>query len=492
MNRTVFKLGGSVLRTPADIISLANLIDNDTPPPIVVVSAFEGVTNRLEKLLAQAQASSSGPGPDVTGLCEHVASFLPDPAGQSSEQHRLATLLQARFDTLTALIAYIHVGGINGTNGTNETLEQLALSYGERFASLIVTGVLNSRGIATDESLPEEIGIMIDETRSSTCIDIEASRPGLLRLNSARVQVIPGYYGVSWSGRVQLLGRNSSDHSAAAIAAAIDAEALVLFKDTEGILSADPALVPHAHTVRHLSYAEAELLARAGGMVLHPETVGPVAKHNIPIRISSFGTELIDSPVTPVTIVTRHPESAPGFKTIAWTPDQAVLEIDFSATCDPTTAAHLLLTACQALPYDHAVLEISDAKLSVSCHDCDFERVLADLQEHITDTYRWRQFRQVSLVRLIGHRPVQDRRLRRKLHDFFRRSSDNRPVRYYCQPCVTTLVIGGDRTSELLPTLHRQFIENAKPQPSYPNRLRPRSLQPAAPNGKIVESVTRL
>jgi aspartate kinase len=114
--------------------------------------------------------------------------------------------------------------------------------------------------------------------------------------------VITGYIGATEDGITTTLGRGGSDFSAAVIGAGLDADEVWIWSDVDGILTADPNIVPRARTLTELSYAEASDLAYVGAEVLHPKTIRPVVQRQIPLRIvNSFnpghpGTLIVGSP----------------------------------------------------------------------------------------------------------------------------------------------------------------------------------------------------
>ncbi|MFC2029546.1 aspartate kinase, partial [Chloroflexota bacterium] len=121
-------------------------------------------------------------------------------------------------------------------------------------------------------------------------------------LQRGTIPVITGFVGATEEGVTTTLGRGGSDFSAAIIGAALDAEAVWIWSDVNGILTADPNIVPHARTISVLSYAEAAELAYYGANVLDPKTIRPVTQHAIPLRIvNSFcpehpGTLIVQAP----------------------------------------------------------------------------------------------------------------------------------------------------------------------------------------------------
>jgi aspartokinase/homoserine dehydrogenase 1 len=99
--------------------------------------------------------------------------------------------------------------------------------------------------------------------------------------------VLPGYLAMTQDGEYTTLGRNGSDHSAAVIAAALDADAVYLYSDVAGVYESDPRITPQARLLTTLSYAEAVAIAARGARVLHQATIPPLAERGIPLRLRS-------------------------------------------------------------------------------------------------------------------------------------------------------------------------------------------------------------
>ncbi len=116
------------------------------------------------------------------------------------------------------------------------------------------------------------------------------------------IPVITGYIGATEARVTTTLGRGGSNYSAAIIGARLDADEVWIWSDVDGILTADPNIVPQARTLAELSYAEAADMAYFGADVLHPKTIRPVVENGIPLRIlNSFnpthpGTLIVETP----------------------------------------------------------------------------------------------------------------------------------------------------------------------------------------------------
>src|SRR5919108_2355616 len=104
-------------------------------------------------------------------------------------------------------------------------------------------------------------------------------------LAAGRIPVMGGFVGATREGVTTTLGRGGSDYSAAIIGACLGAGEIQIWTDVDGMLTADPRVVPDPYVVPHLSFAEASELAYFGAKVLHPATIQPAVSRNIPVRI---------------------------------------------------------------------------------------------------------------------------------------------------------------------------------------------------------------
>ncbi|MCK5736055.1 MAG: aspartate kinase, partial [Spirochaetaceae bacterium] len=200
------------------------------------------------------------------------------------------------------------------------------LSFGERLSSLIVAAVLDYHGIPAIEKLPEDIGLITDGEEGNAAIDFTVSETSVAsNLPIDKVCVIPGFYGVSPEGRITLLGRGGSDYSAAAVARCISAEALDVWKDVNGYLSADPKSVKNTRRIERLGYSEAAELSYFGAQILHPRTVEPLEDKSIPIRI--FNIDNSGEKLDPLSVIGPDSEAPKGPKSVTYSDDFAVLTL---------------------------------------------------------------------------------------------------------------------------------------------------------------------
>lgn len=297
MNKIVVKFGGSNLREKADILKLVHVIKTYNRPLVIVVSAFFGITNHLIRSLSLVRQSEG----QVKELIHFLRNLKEEIIRENLSDETLAasTLRKvgARINELERYLTGVHYIG-----DVPDFVQDRVLSYGERLSSLILTDILLSKGIEAEEALPEEMPLVTDGTFGNGTVDYEKSTPGVReRLKGDKIYVVPGFYGISKGGKINLLGRGGSDYSAAALARCLDAESLDVWKDVDGFMSADPKLVDDPQLVKSLTYTEAAELAYFGAGILHPRTVEPLLEVKIPIHIANINT--FNGRITPGTVV---------------------------------------------------------------------------------------------------------------------------------------------------------------------------------------------
>lgn len=251
-------------------------------PVAVVVSAMAQVTDLLLETLRRAESGDrAGVESDIARLREqHVATcceLLP-PQGQAPVLAQIQTLI-GELERIT--------GGMCLLGEWPPRSVDEALGLGERLSALLMVACLESRGtpaakvnaaslIVTDAVFGSATPLM-EPTR-------EKARAKLLpMIESGVLPVVTGFNGATVDGRPTTLGRGGSDFSAAILAAALDAAELWIWTDVDGIMTADPRLVPDAAVLEEVTYSEAAELAYAGAKVLHPRTLAPLEAKRIPV-----------------------------------------------------------------------------------------------------------------------------------------------------------------------------------------------------------------
>ncbi|GIW02109.1 aspartate kinase [Roseiflexus sp.] len=210
-------------------------------------------------------------------------------------------------------------------------------AIGERFIGLLLAVALRRAGVAAQLIDGAELIVTDDHFGNARPLPEETAKRARARLlplaQSRIVPVVTGYIGATRQHLTTTLGRGGGDYSATLIAAALDADEVVLWTDVAGILTADPKLAPEARTLPELSYLEAAEIATLGAEVLHPRTLTPLAHRNIPLHIRNLA-----QPDMPGTRVVAEPcISSDTARTIISAPAISLIEIAMS----PLAAADL-------------------------------------------------------------------------------------------------------------------------------------------------------
>lgn len=405
---SVLKFGGTsvadanCIRHVATLASEAHTHKN----VVVVVSAMAGVTNEL---LRAAEAASNGDMESsdeiVRGLerrhSEAIEQLIADPASR-------AQLAQSTNDLLQDVKRWCAI--VAGGELTAQLRDAIA-SVGERLSAPILAATLQSLG-ARSESIEATELILTDgffgaaeprmpETRERS----EARLRGVLQLGT--IPVITGFIGETEHGVLTTLGRGGSDYSATILAAALGADEVVIWTDVDGILTADPRVIPSAQSIPQISYREAAELARFGAKVLHPKTLWPVNESGIPVIIRS--TFLPSNPGT--RIVPNQHAGAGGLKGVSVVAEATLIAVPRRAN---RTIAELLkrtARAAESVRADILLLACSPGndRVTISVGSAHTNDLLQELEREFSPDFAGAANRgglivdpEVSVVSLVG------------------------------------------------------------------------------------------
>ena len=280
----VMKFGGSSLATGDALTRAAGLIAARVrQAPVVVVSAPGKTTDGLA---AAVDLAARGALAEARRRVATVRRDLAAAAGPVlADAAALEALLDAHGDELDGTLSDL----ASGDERARPRLTDAALSHGERISSVVMARLLRQRGV--DAVHVDARDVLVTDDRFTEAAPRFGPTDERLRrvvrplAASARVAVLGGFIARTADGRPSTLGRGGSDFSAAIAGAGIGADEIQIWTDVDGVMTADPALVPDARPLPRLSFAEASELAYFGGRVLHPRTVLPAMEANIPVRV---------------------------------------------------------------------------------------------------------------------------------------------------------------------------------------------------------------
>ena len=274
------KFGGSSLADATCFRRVADIVAAQPGPrQLVVVSAMRGTTDALIALAGDAIAARDSWGGDLVRLRERHLAAAHDLLGGAAAA---IGWLDAEFASLARLFDALAVLG----TPNREAIEAIQ-GLGEVWSSRILADLFARQGRPCARLDAREV-LRIGHGELGATVDWDASAALFAQWRAANPEpwlVATGFVARTREGRATVLGRNGSDYSAAIFAALADASELTLWGDTDGVLSADPRLVPDAIPLPSLSYDEACELAYFGAKVIHPQTLTPVIARGLPVRI---------------------------------------------------------------------------------------------------------------------------------------------------------------------------------------------------------------
>lgn len=288
MTTLVMKFGGTSVGSTEALAQVADIVLKQAQKwdrLIVVVSAMNGVTDAL---IQGATTAASGDHQTYLALAtelrarhHQVVDALLEPGDER------ASLLAVVDEYLDGFIAFCHSVHILGEL-TPRAMDAIT-SLGERISATILAALLRQRGARSEAVEATEL-IVTDDSFQKAVPLMEATRTRVSTrlvplLDRGTIPVVTGFIGGTEEGVTTTLGRGGSDYSAAILGACLDSDEVWVWTDVDGVMTADPRLVPEARTLPEISYAEAAELCYFGAKVLHPKTILPAVERGIPLRI---------------------------------------------------------------------------------------------------------------------------------------------------------------------------------------------------------------
>jgi aspartate kinase len=282
----VMKFGGSSVADAAAVDRVATIVEGRLERrPLVVVSALGGTTDVLVSILERLEAGSAREARDRAGSVRaHHEQVIEAVVAAGPHRDAAMEVLEAGMGRLGRLME-----GMDCLGEVSSRSRDAVLSLGELVSAPVLAAALASRDLPARAVDPRQV-IVTDGAHeaavpalaecTSRCRDVLAPM-----LEEGRVPVLGGYVGSSADGITTTLGRGGSDLTASLVARALGAEALEYWKDVDGILNADPGVVPEARPVARLSFQEAAELAFLGARVLHPASIQPAVDAGVPVHV---------------------------------------------------------------------------------------------------------------------------------------------------------------------------------------------------------------
>ena len=312
---TVHKFGGVCLADANRFRATAVLIEDQrrerTNQPIaVVLSAMAGVTDRLIQAVEQAQARNDAYRETFAQVTELHLRTLQALLPESVQQRAIKETLESDFSDIQEVLRGTYL-----VQSASERAVALISGYGELWSAQLLNGYLQSQSV--DSQWLDARKVLVVETNKNEAVIWEESQKRLdvwLHAHPTKVLVVTGFVASTPDDVPTTFRRNGADLSASVFGALLKAESVTLWKNVDGVYSADPDKVPEAVVLDELSYDEVTELAYFGARVVHPRAMGPAIRSDLPIYFRNAFNPA--HPGTKVHRAARSPRTVKGFATV--------------------------------------------------------------------------------------------------------------------------------------------------------------------------------
>ncbi|WP_417885310.1 aspartate kinase [Zunongwangia sp.] len=275
----VFKFGGASVKDAASVYNVLKVLHkHNAKDLLIVISAMGKTTNALEKLI-QKYLSGSFPSEEIVDLKQFHNLIIQELF--NSEKAAVYPKINQLFEELNAFL----IG--NKSNGYDFVYDQI-IGFGELLSTTIVSEFLAEQGIK-NTWLDARSYIKTDTVYRDANVDWEKTQKNILEgIQPNTINITQGFIGSDTNNFTTSLGREGSDYTAGIFAYCLNAESVTIWKDVPGVLNGDPRVFENAQLLHQISYEEAIELAFYGASVIHPKTLQPLQKKEIPLQVKSF------------------------------------------------------------------------------------------------------------------------------------------------------------------------------------------------------------
>lgn len=294
----VLKFGGSSVGSPDRIKQVKQIISSQEQPVAIVVSAFQGITDKLELVAEMASTRNS----EYMTLLAEITTTYTSAVSELMSTSEMTTVLSTVEEMLMELKDIL--ASVYQINDLTPKIHDKILSFGELLSAFIISNYVDGSSFIDSREL-----IATDSSYGNAAVDLSVTFKNIRTAIQGKkdISVIPGFIASDANGATTTLGRGGSDYTAAIYAAALNASALEIWSDVDGFMTADPRKVEKSFVIESLSYSEAMELSHFGAKVVYTPTIQPALQKQIPIVIkntfnpTAAGTKIID-----------HSEATPG------------------------------------------------------------------------------------------------------------------------------------------------------------------------------------
>jgi aspartate kinase len=402
----VMKFGGTSV---ADADAMMRVVDivrrqwesqpKGSRPPVVVVSALSKVTDGL---LRAADFARAGDGVQASALFGELAGRHLGIALKLTTQQRAEQLANALQKDSARL--FERVAGAAGDKAVTPADQDAIVAIGELASSRLVAAVFEEQNLpaawvdSRDVLVTDAEHTVAVPDMAATCRKAQQILAPIIA--ARRIPVMGGFIAATKDGVTTTLGRGGSDYSAAIFGACLDVGEIQIWTDVDGMLTADPRIVPSPRVVPHLSFAEASELAYFGAKVLHPATIFPAVSKNIPVRILNSR-----QPQNPGTLITAAPSRERHLAALACKRDVTVIDITSTRMFGAHGFLRRLFEVFERFRTAVDVVTTSEVSVSVTVDDT---RRIDDIVKGLSEFSEVEVEPKMAIVSVVGDRLHDD------------------------------------------------------------------------------------
>jgi aspartate kinase len=487
----VMKFGGTSVEDAVAIHRTAGIVAGrrtKEQQPIVVVSAMAKVTDQL---LAAANAASRSDRSGALAITARLRSRHKEVACRLTAQARgqeisqcddvtgpayaaSQTWIDAEFDALDEILR-----GLAAVGELTPRINDMIVSYGERLSSRMIAEAFAARGL--DSVHVDSRAFIITDAQHGKAIPLDALIEERLKehvlplASEGKTIVMGGFIGSTEKGVTTTLGRGGSDFTAALVGGSLHAEAIEIWTDVNGIMTADPRACPDALRVKTISFEEAAELAYFGAKVLHPATILPAVQKNIPVLVLNSRNPENEG----TRIISLAPHCSSPFKSIAVKKRLTIIDV---------VAGRMLMSH----GYMRAIFEVFDkhkcpvdmvstsevsVSLTVDSND-KIPEIAADLGALADVKYEGRK----ALVCMVGENIRGQNGMAARVFGAIRHINV-RMISQGASEINMSFMIEEDDADEAVRSLHAEFFENPDPEIFDVEARRSATAEPIAEGG---------
>ena len=379
----VFKFGGASVKDADGVRNLASVLQkvgyNDT---LIIVSAMGKTTNALEQVISEYCNKTTALQSALQEVRKYHNAILLDLF--EDENHVIFKRITALFEELNSFLSR------NKSPNYNFIYDQV-IGYGELASTIIISAYLNKIELVNSWLDVRDL-IKTDNYYRRANVNWETTQHQIIKaFKKDTLQITQGFLASDCNNFTTTLGREGSDYTAAIFAYCLNAESVTIWKDVPGVLNADPRYFENAQLLEHISYKEAIELAFYGASVIHPKTLQPLQRKEIPLYVKSFLHP--ENPGTKVSKVEGIQPQVPCFIVKKQQVLISLSSLDFSYIVEENISAIFTLLHLYKMKVD--LIQNSAISFSV-CVD-DIYNNLDKLVQHLKEKYKVNWLENVSL-----------------------------------------------------------------------------------------------